>query len=48
TFNHDGKSMYVPLLNDKNRELSKIVYESPLFADYRNYQIERQYKLEKK
>ena len=48
TFTHSGKSMYVPLLNDKDRELSKIVYESPLFKDYRTYQIERQYKLEKK
>ncbi|MBC7429308.1 MAG: hypothetical protein H7336_11890, partial [Bacteriovorax sp.] len=47
TFNHEGRSMFVPLLNDKNRELAKIVYDSPLFRDYRNYQIDRQYKLEK-
>lgn len=46
TFNHGGKSMYVPLLNDKDRELSKIVYESPLFKDYRAYQVQRQNKLE--
>ena len=38
--------MLVPLLNDKNRELSKIVYESALFSDYRHYQMERQGKLE--
>ncbi len=46
TFNHGGKSMYVPLLNEKDRELSKIVYESPLFKDYRAYQIKRQYQLD--
>ena len=48
TFSHDGKSMFVPLLNEKDRELSKIVYESPLFKDYRAYQLERLYRLEKK
>lgn len=46
TFNHGGKSMYVPLLNERDRELSKIVYESPLFKDYRDYQVQRQYKLD--
>ncbi len=44
-FNHDGKSMYVPLLNENNRELSKIVFESPLFKDYKKYQQDRQAKL---
>lgn len=48
TFSHDGKSMFVPLLNERDRELSKIVYESPLFKDYRAYQIQRLYRLEKK
>ena len=46
TYNHGGKEMYVPLLNDKDRELSKIVYESPLFKDYREFQVQRQYKLD--
>ncbi len=41
TFSYRGKEMYVPILDDKNRELSKIVFDSPLFSDYRQYQAER-------
>lgn len=40
TFKHKGKSIFVPLLNEKNRNLAKIVIESPLFSDYRNYRAE--------
>lgn len=40
TFKHKGKSLFVPLLNEKNRDLAKIVIESPLFSDYRIYRAE--------
>ncbi|NOT77822.1 MAG: hypothetical protein HOP07_02320 [Bacteriovoracaceae bacterium] len=40
SFKHKGKSIFVPLLNEKNRNLAKIVIESPLFSDYRNYRAE--------
>lgn len=40
SFKHKGKSIFVPLLNEKNRNLAKIVIESPLFNDYRNYRAE--------
>lgn len=42
TFSYKGKEMYVPILDDKNRELAKIVFDSPLFSDYRQYQAERE------
>lgn len=42
SFNHNGLDMLVPLLNEKNRDLAKIVMDSPLFSDYRQYQLERQ------
>ncbi len=35
---HDGKSMFVPMLSEQTQNLAKIVLESPLFADYRDYQ----------
>lgn len=41
TFSYNGKSMFVPLLNDRNRDLARIVYSSPLFNDYRQYQAEK-------
>lgn len=41
TFNYNGKSMFVPLLNDRNRDLARIVYNSPLFNDYRQYQADK-------
>lgn len=42
TFSYKGKEMYVPILDDKNRDLAKIVFDSPLFSDYRQYQSERE------
>jgi hypothetical protein len=45
TFSHDGKTMFVPVLNEKNRELAKIVFDSPLFRDYRDYQLGLQNKI---
>ena len=39
-FNHKGKNIFVPLLNEKNRDLAKIVLESPLFSEYRKYRAE--------
>ena len=41
TFTYNGKNMFVPLLNERNRELAKIVYNSPLFEDYRQYQADK-------
>lgn len=38
TFSYKGKNIFVPLLNERNRDLSKIIYNSPLFEDYRQYQ----------
>ena len=42
SFTYSGKSMFVPILTKENRELSKLILESPLFSDYRLYQQERQ------
>ena len=41
SFTYSGKSMFVPILTKENRELSKLILESPLFSDYRLYQQER-------
>ena len=41
SFTYSGKSMFVPILTKENRELSKLILESPLFSDYRQYQQER-------
>ncbi len=41
TFSYNGKSMFVPLLNERNKDLARIVYNSPLFNDYRQYQAEK-------
>ncbi len=40
SFKHNGKNIFVPLLNESNRELAKIVLESPLFSEYRKYKTE--------
>lgn len=42
SFTHNGKAMFVPMLTKENRDLAKLLLESPLFADYRNYQLERE------
>lgn len=42
TFPYKGHSILVPLLNDSNSKLSSIVLESPLFSDYKSYQLDRQ------
>jgi hypothetical protein len=36
-----GKEILVPLLNESNSSISKIILESPLFSDYKQFQIER-------
>ncbi|MBC7539130.1 MAG: hypothetical protein H7281_09930, partial [Bacteriovorax sp.] len=41
TFSYKGKDVLVPLLNESNSELSKIVLESPLFSEYKQLQIDR-------
>jgi hypothetical protein len=41
TFTHNGKTMFVPILNKENRELAQLIIESPLFREYRLYQQER-------
>jgi hypothetical protein len=41
SFAYKGKDILVPLLNDQNSTLAKIVLESPLFSDYKSFQNER-------
>lgn len=41
SFTYNGKAMFVPLLNSQNRDLAKVILDSPLFADYRQYQQDR-------
>lgn len=38
---YQGKDILVPLLNKSNSALSKIILESPLFADYKTFQESR-------
>lgn len=42
TIPYNGKDILVPLLNESNKSLAEIVLKSPLFSDYKQFQIERQ------
>jgi len=41
SFQHKGKEILVPILSEKNKELSTIILVSPLFKGYKEFQEER-------
>jgi len=41
-FNFRGKDILTPILSENNKDISKLVLGSPLFAEYRQYQLDRQ------
>ena len=43
SFINKGTYVLVPALDDKNKELRKFIIQSPLFKEYREYMIEKEY-----